>query len=280
VGNKKNNLCFFALFNAYFPFYLPNNIIYILREENAMRRITKYGAVLPENSRVYRKQLRGVIVRKGEKDKSFHLDASDHIRLMIRADRLRIAARFQNESYMICEAIRRMKPEPTDEGKTLVKAYVNERIRTLWTSCAMDYAEMFTMSFLDSVMPIGEQTRKNANDDATALEDNFISLAQDAFDVYNRYSEMDVKNQSGWQHSAFIYDGELVDQDVPGNINYGYFGKFCNIPASALLMGAGYAQIAAGTYKLEFYQTFFDDPRDTYRLLQGIEIYNQWHNMK
>ena len=72
----------------------------------------------------------------------------------------------------------------------------------------------------------------------------------------------------------------LVDQDVPGNINYGYFGKFCNIPASALLMGAGYAQISAGTYKLEFYQTFFDDPRDTYRLLQGIEIYNQWHNMK
>ena len=39
-----------------------------------MRRITKYGAVVPENSRVYRKQLRGVIVRKGEKDKFIHLD--------------------------------------------------------------------------------------------------------------------------------------------------------------------------------------------------------------
>ena len=95
---------------------------------------------------------------------------------MIRADRLRIAARFRNESYMICEAIRRMKPEPTDEGKALFKAYVNERIRTLWTSCAMDYAEMFTMSFLDSVMPMGEQTRKSANDEYDSISKKFLDF--------------------------------------------------------------------------------------------------------
>ena len=69
-----------------------------------------------------------------------------------------------------------MKPEPTDEGKAIVKAYVNERIRTLWTSCAMDYAEMFTMSFLDSVMPMGEQTRKSANDEYDSISKKFLDF--------------------------------------------------------------------------------------------------------
>lgn len=88
---------------------------------------------------------------------------------------------------------------------------------------------------------------------------------------------MDLKNQPEWQHSAFIYDGEIVDQDVPGNINYGYFGSYCNIPQSVLMAGAGYAQLSAGTAEVEFYVTLFDDPRDTYRTFQGVEIYEEWH---
>ena len=30
-----------------------------------------------------------------------------------------------------------------------------------------------------------------------------------------------------------------------------------------------------GNRKLEFYSTYFDDPRDTYRIIQGIEIYEK-----
>jgi len=89
--------------------------------------------------------------------------------------------------------------------------------------------------------------------------------------------EMDLKNQPEWQHSAFIYDGEIIDQDAAGNINYGFFGTHCNIPESVLMMGAGYAQWRAGNTENEFWFTFFDDPRDTYRTFQGIDIYNEWH---
>ena len=89
--------------------------------------------------------------------------------------------------------------------------------------------------------------------------------------------EMDLKNQPEWQHSAFIYNGEIVNQDVPGNINYGYFGSYCNIPQSVLMAGAGYAQLSAGTAELGFYATLFDDPRDTYRTFQGIELYEESH---
>lgn len=88
---------------------------------------------------------------------------------------------------------------------------------------------------------------------------------------------MDLKNQPEWQHSAFIYDGEIIDQDAAGNINYGFFGTHCNIPESVLMVGAGYAQWRAGNTENEFWFTFFDDPRDTYRTFQGIDIYNEWH---
>ena len=90
--------------------------------------------------------------------------------------------------------------------------------------------------------------------------------------------KMDLKAQPEWQHSAYIYDGELMSQDALGNINYGYFGVFCNIPKLVLIFAGGFAQWRSSrNAELDFWYTFFDDPRDTYRVLQGIEIYNLWH---
>lgn len=92
--------------------------------------------------------------------------------------------------------------------------------------------------------------------------------------VRNR-GEMDLKNQSEWQNSAFIFDGEIVSQDALGNINYGYFGKHCNFPDLVLIAAGGAAQVLAGTSNVENWQVFFDDPRDSYRVMQGIEIYEK-----
>lgn len=90
--------------------------------------------------------------------------------------------------------------------------------------------------------------------------------------------KMDLKAQPEWQHSAYIYDGELVSQDALGNINYGYFGAFCNIPKLVLIFAGGFAQWRSSrNAELDFWYTFFDDPRATYRVLQGIKIYNLWH---
>ena len=109
----------------------------------------------------------------------------------------------------------------------------------------------------------------------------------DFYQFVRNGSEMDVKNQSDWQHSAFIYDGELVDKDALGNINYGYFGKHCNIPEIVMIGAAGAAQILDNMDDdslidyLDDHRTdiiaFFDEPRDAYRILQGEEIYNNLH---
>jgi len=129
--------------------------------------------------------------------------------------------------------------------------------------------------------------------DITDQLDDFMRQTElDYADMHNRYwvfnlldfmdlvrngSIMDLKNQPEWQHSACIYGGEIVDQDALGNINYGFFGRHCNIPESVLMAGAGFAQVSAGTSDWEFWFTLFDDPRDSYRLMQGVEIYEESH---
>ena len=105
----------------------------------------------------------------------------------------------------------------------------------------------------------------------------WIANLKDFYLLVRGHGEMDLKNQPEWNHSAYIYDGELVSQDSLGNINYGYFGKFCNFPDAILICAGGVAQILAGNSSIEFYYTAFDDPRDTFRVLQGIDIYNLWH---
>ena len=122
------------------------------------------------------------------------------------------------------------------------------------------------------------------------LNDYMKNAASNYADMHDRYwvenlldfknlvankQEMDLKNQPEWQNSAFIYDGEVVSQDALGNINYGYFGSYCNIPQSALMAGAGYAQWSSGNWEWGFITTILDDPRDTYRVFQGIEIYEE-----
>lgn len=108
-------------------------------------------------------------------------------------------------------------------------------------------------------------------------EKTWLENIPEFIEIVDDHGIMDLKRQPEWQHSAFIYDGEIISYDDPGNINFGYFGTFCNFPKSALLLGAGVIQIRDHTSNWSFWMTFFDDPRDTCRALQGIEIYKRLH---
>ena len=128
---------------------------------------------------------------------------------------------------------------------------ITEQLNSYMQQTEVDYADMHNQHWVNNLLP-------------------FRRLVGNA-------AIMDLKNQPEWQHSACIYDGEIVDQDAMGNINYGFFGRHCNIPESVLIAGAGYAQISAGTSAWDFWITFGDDPRDCYRVIQGIDVYEQWH---
>lgn len=101
------------------------------------------------------------------------------------------------------------------------------------------------------------------------------------YDLVKNNAKLDLKNQPDWQDKQFIYNDEIIDNDVPGNIMYGYMGKVFGFADILLYAAAGYAQKKAGTSKDEWnnFKNFGDDPRDTERIKQGIEIYNGRHKL-
>lgn len=115
---------------------------------------------------------------------------------------------------------------------------------------------------------------KNTSSNYADMHDRYwAENLADFYELVRNKGEMDLKNQPEWQSSAYIFDGEIVSQDALGNINYGYFGKHCNFPDPVLIAAGGVAQFLAGTSEFENWYVFLDDPRDTYRVMQGIEIY-------
>lgn len=86
--------------------------------------------------------------------------------------------------------------------------------------------------------------------------------------------ELDLKNREAYKtNSTYILNGTIVDRDALGNYTYGYFGRYIGIPANTLLAMGGYAQIQANTSSPDFINTFGDDPRDQYMVLEGIKAY-------
>lgn len=274
-----------------------------------------------------------------------NFDSAHHLELKMMHARERLAARIENEGYLICAELKRLQQNNSSTAKNMIKEMLGRRIDALWLASAADYVALCTLSYLSSVpenakpydrhmldlMKKRDELPEDSEERAEILAEiehldkenkqngnnlfsvnpkesyDFYVLGGDITEQLNKYmrqteidydymhgrhwvenllefkslvddfSVMDLKRQPEWQHSALIYDGEIIDRDAPGNINYGYFGTFCNIPKAILLLGAGYAQIRDGNSAWDYWLAFFDDPRDTFRVLQGIDIYNLYH---
>ena len=64
----------------------------------------------------------------------------------------------------------------------------------------------------------------------------------------------------------------LLGDDI-GNIHYGYVGK-AMFPSFILKSLAGMAQISGGNYKVSWFTSYFDDPRDQLAIQRGIDYYD------
>ena len=109
-----------------------------------------------------------------------------------------------------------------------------------------------------------------------AATDNEVSYFRRMVTDHGPY---DIKYWPEFQeHSFFIFDGEIVSRDDLGNILYGYLGKTRNYFGLTLEAFAGVNQAKKSKPRLEWIGSFFDDPRDQKRILQGIYIY--WNDIK
>lgn len=92
--------------------------------------------------------------------------------------------------------------------------------------------------------------------------------------------DWDLKNQPEYDskkyNQGFIFQGQHIDSDAPGNIHYGYVGSaaFWSSP-EFLLEQAGKAQVSAGTSNSSWQNSYFhgDDPIDQINILWGASLY-------
>jgi RHS repeat-associated protein len=99
-------------------------------------------------------------------------------------------------------------------------------------------------------------------------------------DKVKNHGDWDLKNTdtySGSKYSlGFVYDGQHISSDAPGNIHYGYVGSAPIWSSPGLLLDqAGKAQEAAGTSLPAWQNQYFhgDDPSDQINIIWGISQY-------
>ncbi len=132
----------------------------------------------------------------------------------------------------------------------------------------------------DITYKLVEEMMKNEHEIGTRIDsmDIYDKLLEFYHAVRNKGS-LDLKQKAEWQQSSlYVFNGELVDRDAPGNILYGYVGKVYGFPDMVLSGAAGVAQIRAGTSALPWVITSFgDDPMDQTNINRGIDFYNEYH---
>jgi hypothetical protein len=105
--------------------------------------------------------------------------------------------------------------------------------------------------------------------------------ADDKIAAYLGWAAM-VKGGAPWDYKvelrerstqSVILAGHEFNIDVVANIHFGYVGRASGFSADELLVGAGVAQILAGTSDWAYWQSYFDDPQDQFAIWLGIWLY-------
>ena len=110
-----------------------------------------------------------------------------------------------------------------------------------------------------------------------AKEDSPIDAGLLFYNNVRNEGPWDLKQQPEYQGTFSFNDIIVQGQDL-GNINFGYTGTALGIPAPVLLLGAGYAQIRAGSHTFaSIMVSNGDDLRDQLYIMYGIALYHE-HN--
>lgn len=73
--------------------------------------------------------------------------------------------------------------------------------------------------------------------------------------------------------NGFVYHGEKIRRDDPGNIHYGYVGdRALWTTKGMLLVAGGVVQIGTQRSSWSFWNTNFDDPHDQWGINYGIYL--------
>ena len=133
-----------------------------------------------------------------------------------------------------------------------------------------------------TIIDIMPETRKHARQLREVFDNAVFGTAHITAGLY--FSER-VKSGGIWDYKSYLgtntryYEMELrsnMTGETIGNFHYGYVGHSV-FGSDTLKRAAGLIQIISGTSDFSFWNSYFDDPRDTEDIQWGIDVYNQEH---
>ena len=122
--------------------------------------------------------------------------------------------------------------------------------------------------------------QQNATDFKNYINDHGVaSAAVHFYENVKDGGKLDIKLTEEWKFEdgkMYIYNGNILRYDDPGNINFGYVGAVL-FPLDVLCFGAGMNQISNYGFQFGDFSTFFDDPRDNEMIKYGYSLYINSH---
>lgn len=90
-------------------------------------------------------------------------------------------------------------------------------------------------------------------------------------------AKYDIKRKPEWSSDWYVYEGDIVRNDAPGNMLFGYLGKVFGYDDDFLTFGAGFYQWVTNPLYSSSGEAYFDDPYDTQMIQKGIAYYKKTH---
>jgi len=162
---------------------------------------------------------------------------------------------------------------------------INTKYRNAWKNIPDDYYQINDVT--DEINNIFNGYVKSEKWENTKNK-YWVFKYFDYFNAANTDNEMDLKNNPDWYHQLYIYDGEILDVDAFGNIILGFVGAYLGFDNAFLHFCANSLQrfddIKDAFKNLDIegiiYNDTVDDPRDTYRINQGYDLYYRLYGDK
>lgn len=73
---------------------------------------------------------------------------------------------------------------------------------------------------------------------------------------------------------TYVFDKIYTTGEDLGNMHYGFVGRAGGFSSTLLKSAAGAYQIYSGTYHVNWYKTYFDDPKDQAAISRGISYWD------
>lgn len=135
----------------------------------------------------------------------------------------------------------------------------------------------------DEINTKAEEETKDMKNPAKRKMNQYLIKGFEFIKYVDTGMDYDIKSQEWFKNKyddkLITYNGELLRNDEPGNILYGYFGAAIDFSLDILVAAGGIKQILDSNSKPGWinFKNYGDDPKDSAAVEKGYIIYEKRH---